>query len=161
MRHVGNVGPYRLEYDDSLSLDSEVQQTDRKSSFHLSWLPVEGIAFAIHVIAGRAPKDDRDDRKWTSLVDGAQAETASQFFATQIRDIDGTIGIGITFAARRLSALGGRYQGHAVMVEHYVGRAHGDIIDLVYRFHDEHIQAADSWRLLFHTMVMSAIVQRG
>jgi hypothetical protein len=119
---------------------------------------VPGVAFAIHVIASRVPKDER---KWTPLVDGAQAETASQFMASQTRDIDGRIGAGITFAGRRLAGLGGRYQGHAVTVEHYVGRAYDDILDLVYRFHDDQIERADSWRLLFHTMVFAAIIDRG
>lgn len=160
MRHVGNVGPYRLEYDDSLSLADDVQHTDKPPFFHISWLPVEGVAFAMHVLANRAPTDDPDGRKWAVIVDGAQSEQASQFFATQLRDIDGTLAIGITFAARRLTALGGRYQGHAVMVEHYIGRAYDDIIDLTYRFHDDHIQAADQWRGIFHQIVGRAIVQR-
>jgi len=158
MRHVGNVGPYVLHYDDSLELDTDVQHTARPPSFHLSWLARPGVAFAMHVVVDRAPKDDR---AWLPLLDGAQAETASQFAASQLRDLDGTLGAGITFAARRLAGLGGRYQGHAVVVEHYVGRVGGDIIDLVYRLHDEHIDHADAWRRLFHTMVVSAIVERG
>jgi hypothetical protein len=159
MRHVGNAGPYRLQCDASLALESDVQHTDRPPSFHLSWLPVPGVAFAIHAIVGRAPKP-HDDRKWTVIVDGAQAETASQFFATQLRDIDGTIGDGVTFAGRRLAGLGGRYQGHAVIAEHYVGRAYDDIVDLVYRFHAAQIQRAVSWGLLFHSLVLGAIVDR-
>ena len=158
MRRVGSVGPYVLEYDGSIELDPEVQHTDRPPSFHLSWLPQPGVAFAMHVVVNRAPKDDR---AWLPLLDGAQAETASQFTASQIRDIDGTLGAGLTFAARRLAALGGRYQGHAVVVEHYVGRVGGDIIDLVYRLHDAQIDHADSWRLLFHSMVHAAIIRRG
>src|SRR5512139_3898585 len=143
MRHVGRVGPYVLEYDDSLQLDADVQHTDRPPSYHVSWLAQSGVAFAMHVLARRAPKDER---KWLPMVDGAQAETASQFNASQIRDIDGTIGPGITFAGRRLGALGGRYAGHSVIVEHYVGRVHDDIIDLVYRLHNEHVERVDSWR---------------
>lgn len=158
MRHVGKVGPYVLEYVDALALDHDVQHTDRPPSFHLSWLPEPGVAFAMQVIARRAPKDER---KWQPMLDGAQAETASQFFASQIRDLDGTIGPGLVFAARRLGGLGGRYAGHTVVVEHFVGRAGEDIIDLVYRFHDAHAERAELWRLLFHRMVYEAVLERG
>jgi hypothetical protein len=158
MRHVGHVGPYVLEYDDSIQLGDDIEQTDDPPSYHLSWLAQPGLAFAMHVLVDRYPSDER---KWHRLLDGAQAETAEQFSATQIRDIDGRIGAGIDFAGRRLAGLGGRFQGNKVIVEHYVGRAHDDIVDLVYRFHNEHVDRADSWRMLFHTMVFSSIIKRG
>jgi len=159
MRHVGNVGPYVLEYAESIELLDDIQQTDDPPSYHLSWVAQSGVAFAMHVLVDRYPSTD--EKKWYRLLDGAQAETAEQFSATQIRDIDGRIGAGIDFAGRRLGGLGGRFQGSKVLVEHYIGRAYDDIIDLVYRFHNEHVEQADSWRLLFHTMVFSSIIHRG
>lgn len=48
-----------------------------------------------------------------------------------------------------------------MILEHYVGHAHGDILDFTIVMKDDQVDQAEAWRRLFFGMVFDAIIQRG